>query len=319
MYNLFYLAKPIYGGWISFTSHLALKHSLPVFKVGKRTEKNKRTYGYGVNYQNIALDDVKNYDKILITAVDKHYYDVLEYFPDNTYIVIHDPSEVTKKTSDILLKHLKRFKIVTIRKSVEDYLMKEFNLPSKFIVHPFYEYEFNRDKHPSKAVSVARVDYDKHTDIILEANKILEKEKKDKIIKLYGAANFQYVFFKLEALNFKKYYQGSFDKTFEALNNILKDAKYMVDMSVIKHDGGGTQYTFLEAIYQGCALVINKRWVEGFSTPFEHNVNCYVVGDGEELSKLLIKDASIKKITDNAKDILKKHVKVNWIKELNSI
>lgn len=319
MYNLFYLAKPIYGGWISFTSHLALKHNLPVFKIGNRTEKNKRSYGYGVEYQNVAFDDIKKHPNILITAIDKHYYDKLDYFPDGTYVVIHDPSEVTKKTSNILLEHLKRFKIVTIRKSVEDYLLKEFNLKSKFIVHPFYEYEFNREKSPSKAVSVARVDYDKHTDIILEANKILEKQDKSKIVKLYGAANLLYAHFKLEELNFKKYYQGAFDKTFEALNAILKDAKYMVDMSVIKNDGGGTQYTFLEAIHQGCALVINKRWVSGFKTPFEHNVNCYVVENGEELAELLVKDKPIKKITENARNILKKHVNVNWIKELNSI
>jgi hypothetical protein len=319
MYNLVYLAKPIYGGWVSFTAHMALKYELPVLKIGKRTEPNKRQFGYGVEYQNVGFDDIKKYDKMLITAIDKHFYDKLDLFPNGTYVVIHDPSEVTKKTSDILLTHLKRFKIVTIRKSVEEYLLKEFGLKSKFIVHPFYEYEFNRDKNPSKAVSVARIDYDKHTDIILEANKILKNVDESKIVKLYGAANFQYAFFKLDALGFKKYYQGAFDKTFEALNNILKDAKYMIDMSVIKHDGGGTQYTFLEAIYQGCALVINKKWVSGFKTPFEHNVNCYVVENGEELAELLVKDKPIKKITETAKLILKKHVNVNWIKELNSM
>ena len=32
--------------------------------------------------------------------------------------------------------------------------------------------------------------------------------------------------------------------------SILKDADYMIDLSVIKGDGGGTQYSFLEAIHQ---------------------------------------------------------------------
>jgi len=58
-------------------------------------------------------------------------------------------------------------------------------------------------------------------------------------------------------------------------------------MSVIKHDGGGTQYTFLEAIYQECALVINRRWVEGFETPFQEGRNCFLVADGEELPALI--------------------------------
>ena len=38
---------------------------------------------------------------------------------------------------------------------------------------------------------------------------------------------------------------------------ILKDAKYMIDMSIIKGDGGGTQYTFLEAFNQDTVLILH--------------------------------------------------------------
>ena len=31
--NLVYMAKPGYGGWVSFTSHLSRKHNLPLFKI----------------------------------------------------------------------------------------------------------------------------------------------------------------------------------------------------------------------------------------------------------------------------------------------
>ena len=89
-------------------------------------------------------------------------------------------------------------------------------------------------------------------------------------------------------------------------------------MSVIRHDGGGTQYTFLEAIYQHCALVINKQWIEGYNTPFVDKKNCFVVSNGEELATLLKKDPSVKSITHDAEHILAPHIKVNWIAKLNA-
>jgi hypothetical protein len=314
MYNLFYLGKPIYGGWISFTAHLALKHNLPIFKVGNRTESKERDYGYGTTYRNIAVDDIKQYNNIVITAVDKNYYDILHHFPDNTFVVIHDPSEVTKKTSPVLLEHLPRFRIITIRKSVQDYLKARFGFHSEFIIHPFYPYPFHRDPHPSKAVSISRIDFDKHTDIALEANKQLPAKQR---ISIYGAANLQYVFFKLQGLHFHDYYKGKFDKTFEALNKILHDAKWVVDMSVIKHDGGGTQYSTMESIYQGCALIINKKWVEGFKTKFVDGVNCYIVGNGEELAELIKRDPNTKRVTQEARKLLEPHIRINWVKKLD--
>ena len=46
MYNLVYMAKPIYGGWVSYTAHISLKYDYPIHKIGKRTEKNMRDFGY---------------------------------------------------------------------------------------------------------------------------------------------------------------------------------------------------------------------------------------------------------------------------------
>ena len=52
-------------------------------------------------------------------------------------------------------------------------------------------------------------------------------------------------------------------------------------MSIIKGDGGGTQYTFLEAIYHGCALILHHEWVSIGDT-FKKDYNCYVVGGSED-------------------------------------
>jgi hypothetical protein len=56
---------------------------------------------------------------------------------------------------------------------------------------------------------------------------------------------------------FKNHYRGIFDKSFNATSDILNKAKFMVDMSAMPHkDGGGTQYTFLEAIHNNTAITL---------------------------------------------------------------
>jgi glycosyltransferase involved in cell wall biosynthesis len=307
------MARPIYGGWVSFTAHLSLKYSLPLYKLGSRTEEKQRDYGYGVQYQNRAPTDLPK-GRILITAIDKSYYEFLDKMPDGTMIVIHDPTEVSGKGKEPVLKALARFKVITIRESVKKFLKDQFGIKSKFIVHPFYEYPFTKTKDPGGAVSISRIDFDKHTDILLKANKQLKDP-----IEIYGAINRQYVFFKLNDLGFKRFYKGPFEKSFEDLDDILADAKYVVDMSVIKNDGGGSQYTFLEAMYQGCALVINAKWVNGSKTEFEDGKNCFVVADEGELVALMNKDPSTTRVVRGGKELLKPHIDVNWPKELSRV
>ena len=102
MNNLIYMAKPIYGGWVTFTAHLSLKYNCELFKIGKRSEKNKRKYGYGVEYQNLRIDELVKKENIVITAVDKHYWEYLHLFPENTKIIIHDPTELKGKENKLL-------------------------------------------------------------------------------------------------------------------------------------------------------------------------------------------------------------------------
>lgn len=313
MIQLIYMARPIYGGWVSFTAHLSLKYSLPLYKIGSKTEEKQRDYGYGVQYQNRGPNDLPK-GKILITAIDKTYYEFLDKMPDGTMIVIHDPTEVSGKGKEPVLRNLARFKVITIRESVKKFLKDQFGIKSKFVIHPFYEYPFTKTKDPGGAVSISRIDFDKHTDIILKANKSLKDP-----IDIYGAINRQYVFFKLNDLGFKRFYKGPFEKSFEDLDDILADAKYVVDMSVIKNDGGGSQYTFLEAMYQGCALVINAKWVHGSKTDFVEGKNCYVVADEEELASLLNKDPNTARVVKGGKELLKPHIDVNWPKELSRL
>ena len=66
--SLVYLAKPIYGGWVTFTVHLAKQFNYRLYKVGKRTEKKVRNYGYGIDYQNVSLEDLLKLPNLLIST-----------------------------------------------------------------------------------------------------------------------------------------------------------------------------------------------------------------------------------------------------------
>ena len=319
--NLLYMAKPGYGGWVSFTAHLSLKYNLKLYKIGNRSETNSRPYGYGVTYQNLNIDDILKLDNILITAIDKNYYKYLDQLPNNTRIVIHDPTEVKGKSCQPVLDNLSRFKVITIRETVKHFLTDKYNIKSEFLLHPFYEYTKTSNL-KQKAVSISRIDYDKHTEVILKANSILKKNN-IKPIEIYGAKNDLYVYRVLRDLNLdsmsekdpKSNYKGRFDKSFEAINKILSSAKWMVDLSAA-HNDGGKHYTFLEAIYQDCCLILSDKWINNIKSEYKNNYNCLIVKDENDIVKILKKDIDVKHIVKNAKKLLEPHIEINWLNEL---
>lgn len=303
-YNLVYMAKPPYGGWVSFTSHLSLAKDYPLFKIGNKTEKKSRPFGYNVNYTNVSMNDLVKLPNLLITAVDKKYYEHLDKIPSAT-IVIHDPTELKEPVLNALKSG--RFRVITIRKTVHDLLKKQHKINNKFLLHPFHKFAINPNTTKNKSISISRVDFDKHTDIIIDANDNNRQIKTD----IWGAQNDLYAYHKLRDTNYKKYYKGKFGKTFSDLANLLEPAKFIVDMSAIKGDGGGSQYTFLEAIHFGCVLILNSKWTDNQKTPFVHGKNCYIVSNSDELNSILNKQMrkSQKSILENAKKLLVPHTK----------
>jgi hypothetical protein len=307
------MARPIYGGWITYTAHLSLKNNIPIFKVGKRSEKSKRNFGYGTNYQLLKIEDICKKENLIITALDKHYYEYLHLFPKRTKLVIHDPTELktTKKSPNPLIVNnlLQHFDIITIRETVQKYIKEQFNIDSEYCPHPFFHYDKgNYESMDNFAISISRIDYDKNTDIILKCNKLLDEDKQ---IKIFGAENRMYVHHKLKELDFQKYWKGKYPKTLPLLyddKDILSNCKYMIDLSTIKDDGGGTQYTFLEAIYNDCILILHNDWINK-GTTFKNNVNCLSVKNKIELKDILNGEREYDKdmILKNARDILENH------------
>lgn len=332
--NLIYLAKPTFGGWVSFTAHLANLRDSNLFKISKKTETSGgqpkyRPYGYGIQYRNISLVDFKTLitessKPYLITAIDSNYYKILPDMPPNGHLVIHDPTEVKTKKGE-LVEYLKPFQIITIRESVSKYL-NTIGISNRCLSHPYVSiadsFKLCPLSNKSGAVAISRIDYDKHTEIILKANNILLEP-----IKIYGCKNDRYVYHHLKDLDPMKElmpgsnYKGKFPKDFKILSKILSPAKFMVDMSRIKDDGGGSQYTFLEAIDFGCILILHQDWVSRPDSKFRVGVNCLAVSNEDELAALLNSNISSQLLTDiraNAKELLEVHLEAGgW--ELNNV
>ena len=143
---------------------------------------------------------------------------------------------------------------------------------------------------------------------MLEANKGAKKS-----IKIYGWVNKRYASEKLEPISFSMYYQGRYNKSFSTISKILSNSKFMVDLSSLPMDGGGTQYTFLAAIYHNCALILNRRWIENVNAlfrDFKEDHNCYAVSNAKELSELLNRNIDTEKVVHNARKLLARHISI---------
>ncbi|MDQ3838148.1 MAG: glycosyltransferase, partial [Thermoproteota archaeon] len=329
--QILYLHKYLYGGGTTFTAHLfhqtryLTKKNSAILRTTKRTESKLRDFGYGLQYQNISLNLINKIKFPLIALFKQTYLNVLtelnkrkDKSDNNDILVIHDHRDI----SDNVVPHLRNWQLVTIRRTVQNYLKAEYDLSSLFLYHPFYPYPTVSDRFERKgAVSISRISFEKNIDIMIKANKILQ----DNPIKLFGCPSRMYVHLYLGGKkgDFNKYYHGIFEKSFSTLSNILAQARFVVDLSVLKYDGGGTQYTFLEAIHNGCALILHRKWLENaYVNPnycdFKEGYNCFAIDNENELAEIIRKDPDTSKIVKNAKKLMIRHIKSDWSSLLRS-
>lgn len=265
--NLFYLAEPKYGGWVSFTAHLhaalsAQGYAPTIYKLGKRTEGFARSYGLGLSYFNVSAADASLMTAsapTILTAVGPKFSDAAaRLLSRGAVLVLHDPTELNKGMISALAQS--RRDVVVIRHANIPHVEKH-GVRARFIPHPYCRSA--RTPAPRKtvnAVALSRLDWDKHTLLIAEANARLPQAQR---VNIYGAENSMYTHHKLDPVvpNWRADYRGRFPSTPGAAVRIAETARYVVDMSVIAGDGDGTQYTFLEAWDAGAALVVNSRWI----------------------------------------------------------
>ena len=264
----------------------------------------------------IDLSDQSN--NLLITAIDKNYHHLLDKLVDvHPTIVIHDPTEI-KSNQGNLVKYLSQMNVITIRKTVSEYL-NNIGINNQCLLHPYVSHNLSPLPNKQGAVSISRIDYDKHTDIILKANQLLPIP-----IDIYGDKNDRYIYHKLKTYDCfdsqddNSAYQGRFPKSVQKLAEILQNKTFLVDLSKIKNDGGGTQYTFLEALDYGCVLVLNKAWTNVPNSIWRPTVNCLAIQNEQELVKILENPGNLDKILENSKLILTKHLETtdwDWLND----
>ena len=79
---------------------------------------------------------------------------------------------------------------------------------------------------------------------------------------------------------------------------MMTNCTYNVDMTQIKGDGGGTQYTWLEAWNAGCIPIIHDNWLLDQPDDMVPDENCIVVGSAEELAKVLSREENHEKLAE---------------------
>ena len=279
--DLFYLSPNPYGGWVTYTVHLikALQSvglEPTLYKIGSRSEKKSRDFGYNTQYRNISLPDaLASPNKKLIVAAAKNFKEQTQVLYDaNAALVVHDPTELKN------LPDLTNGRVVVVRQIGASYIPR-----ATFIRHPYESKQLPAVDKYKHAVSVSRIDFDKHTNILLDANRLIKDEHHK--IEIYGFENRIYTRFKILP-HYPEWKQSkvAYPRQINAAYAILQGAQYMVDMSLIKGDGGGTQYTTLEAWDAGAVPIIHKGWLLD-SDDMVSASNCLVVANAQELAGTL--------------------------------
>lgn len=307
---LLVLSKMNKGGTTTYTAHLARTlmlegHEVQIRKIGRG---GTRPYAYGLSYTSSSAKELLSeyaLGAILITVIEKGYETegLLFLSKRNVGIVFHDPK---------ILRHIPfinewRHRAVRIRDNNRIYIPE-----SVYIPHPYVRNPLPPRPRTVHARSIARIDFEKHTEVLLEANRHLPPELK---IDIKGAENRLYSRLKLLP-DFPEWVQGSgvFPSEEGIVEKMMSETKFLVDMSYIKGDGGGTQYTFLEAMDQGAVCVLSKDWfrdVDRSAWEIKPSIHCRITEPvGSEVAERLqyTPDTTVERVREAAiDDILPLH------------
>jgi hypothetical protein len=294
---LFFMYRSFGGGTTSYTVHLfeGMRRAglnPKIYRVKERGEEVERPFSKydGVTYRNVdpaeALKIVRRTPSLMTAPCNSKF---LPFDPDiigkmmraGMRVTVHDPNEF--EIYDHLEWDKKSFVPFCIRPS-----MKQFFPKAIFVPHPYVrEYqteEYAYNERPHLAVSVARVTFVKRTHLILEANaKLPEKSR----VVLRGAENRLYTRFKVQKL-FPKFKQGrsGFPMVWGASARECAKGHYAVDFTWFPDDGGGSQYSSLEAWDAGAVNVIHEDWLR-YKGEMVAGKNCLAVNGADGLAKLL--------------------------------
>lgn len=290
--NLIYLSPWRVGGSTTYTIHLyeALKMNginVEIFSIGNRTEGFTRPLGkYGIEYTNLSKKDligaVRRCPSLLTApAPAKNLPDNLmrDLMKAGMRVTVHDPNEFE------VYDHLKLVKNPIIIRNT----MKKYYKDAVFIPHPYVRrYENSDGLNSGSPVSISRISSVKNSKMIFATN----EELKSRHIVMYGAENRLYTYgAEKKYPDFRKYIRRLPLERYASVD-VCRKARLAIDLTVFKNDGGGSQYSFMEAMDAGAVNILHRDWTS-VSGEMVENENCLSIGSSDELS-LYIRQAYAK-------------------------
>jgi hypothetical protein len=324
---LFYFLKQIFpSGMTTFTAQLykALQmagHTPHLYRVKEDGDGRARRFGgfRDVDYRCITPTEARTVARhipSLMTASARvtNFPFIHTLLKDGMRAVLHDPTEFRNLDPSGGVPKLPQPPIC-IRKR-----MLNWYKDGTFIPHPYarrVDDDVINVPRSLRAISLARVAPMKRPVFVLDANRLLGKKDR---IPLLGEE------YRLYTYNLQKKYADVFAQKKGArrwpsdFTDILRRSRYHVDMTKIEGDGGGTQYSILEAMDAGCINVLHRDWfdVKGDLILGKHAL---AVSTPEELAATVMSVfPADDEIIHNGFDLLRRHEPIliarRYIKEL---
>lgn len=300
--SLFYARDGVGGGSTSFTIHLVKgmqMAGIPVtlYRFTSKPKESRTLASYeGIVCHFVTADEAKaivqSGPSLLVAPEASAKLPCPTLVEDlmrlGMRVVIHDPNEFmsTRGKKKGVFNHLDDRSIVKdpicIRPS-----MKEHFPSATFIPHPYLREfsgyvggDFTKRK---AACSIARLTFVKRPKIILDTNRLLLPQDQ---IAFHSLEN-RLCTFALKS-KYPELTQGgtNLPLVWGISAKYAAGYRYAVDMTYFPMDGGGSQYSFMEAWDAGCVNVLHKDWLR-YKGEMAHGHNCYAVESAEEIASLI--------------------------------
>lgn len=292
--NLFFLVPSTQlGGCTSFTVHLykafeQLGYAPTLWRIGNGADSKPGVFPYGLRLwtcsQQTACTLAANEPSIIVYCFWRKQGERAKPLIDlNVPMVVHDPAEFRDDSLEYM--RARAYSPLVIRKANVAGLA-QCGITARYVPHPYVPIDVTRAAHFTHALCLARIDFRKRTHMIVEANARLSPSK---AVHLYGEINRLYEFHLLRKKfpDWRQWYHGEFPAVFGQAARMFSLASYAVDLTQIRGDGGGTQYTFFEAWNAGVPLVLNRAWETCGDDEVRDGDSCVMVSSADELVRVL--------------------------------
>lgn len=264
--------RPMAGGTFTYARHLV--HGLP-----RETEVINLMSTREWSFVDRALLDRR---PVLMTSRfefkparrEGEVYLMREWLRRGLRVVVHDSKEARLYEKLGLIDDILSSRPIVVRKAALEYLDKD----AIFVPHPYLREAPYRLIDCRPAASIARFTFAKRQKDLILANARLGSQ----VISILGQPNRMYLWtLRQQGIDTSQYENG---KGFEGSGaSVLANYAAAFDLGVFPApDGGGTQYTFLEAWDAGTINVINEAWIrpDDDMVPGE---NCLTVRDVDDI------------------------------------